>query len=180
MERTTELTIETRLGQRVIDGNRVLHFPRGLAGLEAEKDYVLLQVKPDAPLLILQSVRNCHVGLLVADPYSFLTSYRVFFGEAERTLLRLRSSEDVAVLVTVSIPAGAPDKAVLNLTGPLVINHEARLGLQIPQKLHIRSRVGLQASHGPGQECARLACFPVGELRAECAAAERVPVPAHV
>ena len=48
------------------------------------------------------------VGLLVADPYSFLSSYPVMLGEAEQKLLKLEKSEDSAILVTVSIPAGRP------------------------------------------------------------------------
>ena len=48
-------------------------------------------------------------------------------------LLNIESLEQAALLVTVSIPAGAPEKAVLNLTGPIVINYEARMGLQVPQ-----------------------------------------------
>ena len=33
----------------------------------------------------------------------------------------------------VSIPQGHPEKTALNLSGPILINHEARLGLQVPQ-----------------------------------------------
>ena len=38
-----------------------------------------------------------------------------------------------AILVTVSIPQGQPEKVALNLSGPIVINSEARVGLQVPQ-----------------------------------------------
>jgi flagellar assembly factor FliW len=37
------------------------------------------------------------------------------------------------VLVSVSIPPGQPDRTALNLTGPIAVNSEARIGLQIPQ-----------------------------------------------
>lgn len=153
------LTIETRLGCRVVDRDGIVHFPRGLAGLETEKDYVLLAVKQDAPLLILQSVTNRHIGLLVADPYSFLESYQVVFGEAERALLRISSSEEAAVLVTVSIPSGEPDRATLNLTGPIVINHAARLGLQIPQRMRTRAKVDLHTEAGRLSAGCRHLCF---------------------
>ena len=134
MARNKEIEIDTRLGRRCIDAEKIVHFPRGLAGFENERDFILLQILPEAPLLILQSVNAPQVGLLVADPYSFLDkSYRPLVGEAELRLLRLADLGQAAVLVTVSIPAGEPEKAVLNLTGPIVINHEARLGLQVPQ-----------------------------------------------
>ncbi len=134
MARNKEIEIDTRLGRRCIDADKVIHFPRGLAGFENERDFILLQIRPDAPLLILQSVTTPVVGLLVADPYSFFDkSYVPQVSDAEKQLLSIESLEQAALLVTVSIPAGAPEKAVLNLTGPIVINFEGRVGLQIPQ-----------------------------------------------
>ena len=134
MARNKEIEIDTRLGRRCINADKVIHFPRGLAGFENERDFILLQIRPDAPLLILQSVTTPVVGLLVADPYSFFDkSYKPLVGDAEKQLLSIESLDQAAVLVTVSIPAGAPEKAVLNLTGPIVINFEGRVGLQIPQ-----------------------------------------------
>lgn len=128
-----EIEIDTRLGRRVIDSEKIVRFPRGLAGFEDQHDFTLLQLRPDAPLLILQSISRPEVGLLVADPYSFLDSYPVLLGEAEQQLLKIDKKEEAAILVTVTIPAGEPEKAMLNLTGPIVINHRERIGLQVPQ-----------------------------------------------
>lgn len=135
MARSKEIEIDTRLGRRRVDTEKIVRFPRGLAGFENEREFILLQIRPEAPLLILQSVATPLVGLLVADPYSFFDKdfFKPHVGEAERQLLQIDSLEDAALLVTVSIPSGAPEKAVLNLTGPIVINHKARVGLQVPQ-----------------------------------------------
>lgn len=130
-EKTIE--IDTRLGRRAIDPDKVINFPRGLAGFEDEHEFTLLTLRPDAPLLILQSMKRPEVGLLVADPYSFLDSYPVMLGDAEQQLLKVDKSEDTAILVTVSIPEGRPEDAMLNLTGPIIINYHARIGIQIPQ-----------------------------------------------
>lgn len=140
-----ELEIETRLGRRVIDPDKIIRFPRGLAGFEDEHDFILLQLRPEAPLLILQSVTNPKVGLLVADPYSFLPSYPVVLGDAEQGLLQIKSTEDAAILVTVSIPPGEPEKAMLNLTGPIVINHPARIGIQAPQAFDGPSQINMHS-----------------------------------
>lgn len=130
-EKTIE--IDTRLGRREIDPEKIIKFPRGLAGFESEHEFTLLPLRPDAPLLILQSTKRPEVGLLVADPYSFLDSYPVILGDAEQALLQVDSSEDTAILVTVTIPEGHPEDAVLNLTGPIIINYHTRIGIQIPQ-----------------------------------------------
>jgi len=133
MARQQEVEINTRLGRRLISMDKVIHFPRGLAGFENEHEFTLLQIRPDAPLLVLQSMQNPSLGLLVADPYSFLPNYSVTVGDAEQKLLRLKSIRQVAVLVTVSIPPGQPELTALNLTGPVLINHKKRIGLQVPQ-----------------------------------------------
>ncbi len=133
MARPQEVEINTRLGRRRISTDKVIHFPRGLAGFENQHEFTLLQIRPDAPLLLLQSVREPAVGLLVADPYSFWPKYSITVGDAEQKLLRLKSIRQVAVLVTVSIPAGQPELTTLNLTGPILINHKMRIGLQVPQ-----------------------------------------------
>lgn len=134
------MEIDTRLGPREVAADKIVHFPRGLAGFEDERDFVLLQIRSESPLLILQSVHKADLGLLVADPYSFLQNYTIVINDAEEKLLCLQGMEDAAVLVTVSIPPGEPENAALHLTGPIVINHKARLGLQIPQN-----------ADGPGQ-----------------------------
>lgn len=144
-----EIEIDTRLGRRTIDPEKIINFPRGLAGFENEHDFTLLQLRPDAPLLILQSINRPEVGLLVADPYSFLSSYPVVVGEAEQSLLKIQKTDDAAILVTVTIPAGKPEEAMLNLTGPIVINYQSRIGLQIPQGFEGPAQVSL---HQPETE----------------------------
>ena len=83
MGNNTQLAINTRIGPREIDPDRIIHFPCGLVGLESEREFALLQIHQDWPLLILQSATTPAVGLMVADPYSFLDSYPIQVGEAE-------------------------------------------------------------------------------------------------
>ena len=129
----TTIEIDTRLGKRSVDTSRIIEFPRGLVGFETEQRFVLLQIKPGAPLLVLQSVTSPQLGLLVTEPKCFLDDYEPHVSEAELNVLGLSDLSQAAVLVTVSIPQGEPAKATLNLTGPIVINHVTCIGLQIPQ-----------------------------------------------
>ncbi len=133
MARKNEVEIQTRLGLRSVNLDKVVYFPRGLAGFEGLHEFILLQMRPDVPFLVLQSMDRPDVGLLVSDPYSFLDDYKIKVGDAEQKLLRIRSREQVVVLVTVSIPEGKPEETSLNLVGPILINQEMRLGLQVPQ-----------------------------------------------
>ena len=128
-----EKIIDTRLGRQVIALDKIIQFPRGLMGYENQHEFTLLQIKPGASFLMLQSMTDSRLGLLVADPYCFMDDYQIRINEAEQKILNIASREQVAVLVTVSIPRGRPEKTALNLSGPILINHEARLGLQVPQ-----------------------------------------------
>jgi flagellar assembly factor FliW len=139
--------IQTRLGRRSITLDKVLYFPKGVIGLEEHHEFTLLQIREDSPFLVLQSLEDATVGLLVADPYSFTADYEIKLGEAERKILRLKNIRQVAVLVTVTIPRGQPEKTALNMTGPILVNYTSRIGLQVPQ---VESKLpGHFYLHGP-------------------------------
>lgn len=133
MAKKQERVIQSRIGSLSIPPERVIHFPRGLIGFEQEREFTLVQIREDSPFLILQSMNDPRLGLMVADPYSFIQDYDVVVGEAERKILRIDNIRQVLVLVTVTIPPGKPQNTTLNLTGPVVINMQARVGLQVPQ-----------------------------------------------
>ncbi len=121
------------MGQLTVPPERVLWFPRGLIGFETKKEFTLVQLREDSPFMILQSMTDPALGLLVTDPFSFMAEYEVVIGEAERKLLKVENHRQVAILVTVSIPKGSPERTTLNLSGPIVVNSEAQIGMQIPQ-----------------------------------------------
>jgi flagellar assembly factor FliW len=133
MAKKNERIVETRLGRMSLPEDRVLTFPRGLIGFMGHREFTLIQVREDSPFLVLQSLSDPKLGLLVADPYSFMTDYEVVIGDADLRLLGIESREQAAILVTVTIPQGMPERTTLNLSGPIVLNHEARIGVQIPQ-----------------------------------------------
>ncbi|MBG0790902.1 MAG: flagellar assembly protein FliW [Desulfovibrionaceae bacterium] len=126
--------IMTRLGEREVSPDGIIYFPRGLVGLEDKRDFALLKVRDDdSPFLLMQCLSDPGLGLLVADPYSFIDGYDVKIENADRKVLRLDSIRELAVLVTVTIPQHKPEDTTLNLQGPIVINTRTRIGLQIPQ-----------------------------------------------
>jgi len=147
------------MGQFSIPMENILVFPRGLIGFESQREFTLIRVKDDSPFLILQSLADPGLGLLVTDPFVFIRDYNISVGDAELKLLKLESVNQMAVLVTVTIPPGQPEQTTLNLTGPIVINHEAKLGLQIPQvdsdfPSHYKPGSGDLANSRPGPEAA--------------------------
>lgn len=133
MAKKDERIVETRLGRLSLPEDRVLTFPRGLIGFMGHREFTLLQVRDDSPFLVLQSLSDPTLGLLVADPYTFMTDYEVVIGDADLRLLGVTDRQQITILVTVTIPQGMPERTTLNLSGPIVVNNETRLGVQIPQ-----------------------------------------------
>lgn len=125
--------IKSRLGPREITDDKIIYFPKGLIGFDDQREFTLLDVSENSPFMILQCLADANLGLLVADPYSFMDEYNVKMGAAEKKILKLKNIHQIAVLVTVSIPKGEPEKTTLNLAGPIVINTKERIGLQVPQ-----------------------------------------------
>lgn len=133
MAKERKKVIHTRLGEREILEDSIICFSRGLIGFDDKRDFTLIRVREDSPFMLLQSLEDPNLGLLVADPYSFMEEYSVRLSEAEKRILRVENIRQIAVLVTVTIPKGKPEQTTLNLGGPIVINYVAHRGLQIPQ-----------------------------------------------
>jgi len=134
MGKDEKMKISTRLGEREIGAEGIITFPRGLIGLEDKREFVLLSVKDEkSPFLLLQCVNDPGLGLLVADPYAFIDNYDVKIENPDKKTLKLENIRQLAVLVTVTIPQDKPEDTTLNLQGPIVVNTEARIGLQVPQ-----------------------------------------------
>ncbi len=132
MENQEEIRIQSRFGEQVVEKSKIITFPRGLIGFEALHEFALLS-NVESAMLILQSMDHPSVGLLVAELYSFLPNHKVKIGDVEQKTLELEEASETTVLVTLSIPHGAPERTSLNLTGPIVINTNKKIGLQIPQ-----------------------------------------------
>ena len=77
MAKKDERIVETRLGTMTLPEERVLTFPRGLIGFMGHREFTLIQLREESPFLVLQSLDDPKLGLLVTDPYSFLTEYEV-------------------------------------------------------------------------------------------------------
>lgn len=128
-----ERVIQSRVGMIELDAERLIHFPKGLIGFPEQREFTLIQMRDNSPFLVLQSIAEARLGLLVADPFSFIKDYEIKLGAAEQKILKLESIRQVAVLVTVNIPKQHPERTALNLNGPILVNYKARIGLQVPQ-----------------------------------------------
>ncbi len=127
--------METRIGNIELDRDKFIHMPKGLIGYDDEKEYTIIEYRQNSPFYIYQSTKTPDFGVLITDPYFFLSEYTVKLSEAEQNILQAESAEDINVFVTVTIPHGKPEDITLNLSGPIFINYKKRLALQVPQDI---------------------------------------------
>lgn len=118
----------TRFGTVEIAEERVITFPRGLLGFQAQQRYCLLQPNDDACFFWLQCVDDPQLAFVVTDPAQFFPDYSVPVRPEQMEDLRLKSLEDSQVFVIVNKVGST---LTGNLQGPLVVNVGERVGEQL-------------------------------------------------
>jgi flagellar assembly factor FliW len=112
----------------------VITMPKGMIGFPAHTRFVLLPHRPNSPFLWLQSVEEAALAWVVMNPLLLVPGYRVRVCEAELEGISPVRPEHLQVLAVVNIPPGSPEKATVNLAGPVIINDASRLAKQVVLK----------------------------------------------
>lgn len=121
----------TRFGEIEVEDAKVITFPEGLVGFSDNKKFVLINHKDDSPFKWLQSVDEAPLAFLVSDPFWFCPDYEFELTDEDEKMLEIASPEQVAVLVTITIPKDNPQALTANMLGPLVFNSERQYAKQL-------------------------------------------------
>lgn len=127
-----QITFETgRFGQITIGVDRVIHFPKGLVGMPHATRFTFLHPEDtDGPFFWMQAIDEPALAFVVCDPRSFFPDYVVPLGTDEQDALAISAIEDGVVCVILVVPED-PRQITANLRGPVVINTETQIGLQL-------------------------------------------------
>ncbi len=121
----------TRFGPVTVAQDKVVAFPRGLVGIPAVRRFTFLHREDAAsPFFWLQSLDDPALAFVVCEPQFFFPNYNVPLAREEQQLLSIRNAADGIVCLILVVPED-PSKITANLRGPLVINTERRLGMQL-------------------------------------------------
>ncbi|KAB2924880.1 MAG: flagellar biosynthesis protein FliW [Dechloromonas sp.] len=126
------MKIETYLfGAVDIDPEKIITFPNGLVGFESCKRYTLVQEEGAGTGFTLQSIDDPALAFQIVDPTTLGFNYELALTDAESALLQSPAAEDVAVMQVLYKKEGEGKAAIApNLRAPLLINLQAKLGLQ--------------------------------------------------
>jgi len=120
-------TIETEM-PAVHSGNQV-RLPMGLLGFEQIKDYVLLVNPAEEPFAWLQVEANASLAFVVVDPFLVMPGYQPDIPQQDVEFVGLKQPSDALLLNIVTVHG--PDRATVNLKGPIVINRHTHVGKQV-------------------------------------------------
>jgi flagellar assembly factor FliW len=122
----------TRFGRIEIPDEAVIRFPRGLYGLDGARSYCLLKHDEPGRFQWLQAADAPAIAMVVTDPFLFFASYEVEIPDPAAELLRATAAADITLYTSITVSLDR-QQIYTNLLGPLVINHRARLGMQVIQ-----------------------------------------------
>ncbi len=124
----------TRFGDIELPDDVLIHFEKGLLGLEESTTSLVLLEQEDSPYYWLQSADDPDVAFVVTDPWLFWPDYDLLIPDEVEKELDLKDPEEVEIMVLVSVrPVEDSEypEVTANLLGPLVVNSRTRHGCQL-------------------------------------------------
>ena len=126
------MTITTsRFGKVEVDKKLALHFPDGLLGFPENKDFIILEHKPNSPFCWLQSLTSPELAFVMTNPFLIKKDYLEDLSADEKHPFNRKNDEKNVIFAIVTIPQDGAGKTTVNLMGPLVIDTNSRIGRQI-------------------------------------------------
>ncbi len=123
--------VTSRFGPLEIPEEHVLTFQTGLIGFNQHTRYSLLGGGEGQGYEWLQSLDDGNIAFVVVQPGLIKPDYHIEIQDDALHEIDFQEGDDVVVLSIVTIPPNEPEKATVNLQGPLVINATRNRGKQI-------------------------------------------------
>lgn len=120
----------SRFGEIEVPDDSVISFPVGIVGFPDATRFVIFDCGEEGLFKWLQSCDRPELAFVICEVSMIVPDYQVMIGEKERKLLDLDSLDDGVVCLILNIPDN-PQDVTANLLGPIVMNSEKRLGMQM-------------------------------------------------
>ncbi|RPH82003.1 MAG: flagellar assembly protein FliW [Nitrospiraceae bacterium] len=121
----------TRFGTLSVPAETLLTFPSGLLGFSEWTRYVMLDHDTDAPFKWLHCVEEASLAFVVIDPALFNPSYQITISSEARFEVGGNETDELSLVVILTIPSDDPSAVTANLRGPLLMNPRTRLCKQL-------------------------------------------------
>ncbi len=120
----------SRFGDKEVPDDALLTFPEGVIGFRDATRFVMFECSDDGIFKWLQSCDQPELAFVICEASIVIPNYEIVIGEKERQTLQLSQPEDAVICLILVIPKN-PVEATANLLGPLVMNAETKVGMQV-------------------------------------------------
>jgi len=138
------MEIMTRdFGKIEIAQSDIISFKAGIPGFENLEDFVLLPLADESPFIIMQSVSDPDVAFVTVEPGNLIQDYEFEISDKAEKELKIESISNLLILNIITLKNQIKDSTA-NLSAPIVINLEEKLGKQIildDQRYQVRFKV---------------------------------------
>ena len=121
----------TRFGSVNVPAEALLTFPSGLLGFPEWTRYVMLDHDTDAPFKWLHCAEEASLAFVIIDPALFNPNYQVTIVSEARLEVEGNETDELSLVVILTIPSDDPSSVTANLRGPLLMNPRTRLCKQL-------------------------------------------------
>lgn len=118
------------MGDVEINPSQIIKFEHGLPGFEEENEFIQLLLSEESLFQVLQSVKTIDLAFIITSPYTILTDYSFELDESVIQALDIKSNNEVAVFVIVSL-RDTLENSTVNLKAPIVLNIAKKKAKQI-------------------------------------------------
>jgi flagellar assembly factor FliW len=103
--------------------------PDGMVGLPDTTEFELVATEESLPIMWLRSTGAERLSFPVVEPGQFVPDYKLELNDADAAFLD--DSSVPLVLTVLTVRSLTPQKATINLVGPIVINRQTLKGKQV-------------------------------------------------
>jgi len=122
--------ITAYMGEVEINPYQIIKFEHGLPGFEDEREFIQLPLSKESAYQVLQSVKTAGLAFIITSPYMVIADYSFKLDEAVTQTLNIKSDNEVAVFVVVTLKDNLENSTV-NLKAPIVLNIKTQKAKQI-------------------------------------------------
>ncbi len=120
----------THFGEIELQDEKIISMPSGLLGFEHAKRYILLNHSKEGPYMWFQAIDDPSLAFILIDPLFFRPDYKININKGEITEIGITNEKNVVILAIVTL-RDDPQKMTANLQGPIIINAEKRIAMQL-------------------------------------------------
>lgn len=122
--------VHPRFGEIYYTNQDLISFPQGLLGFEKKKRFLLYEREKDSPFQWMICADDAEVSFLLLDPKLFLKEYTPPISRRDLVELEIDHPQSLQMLVIVTLNRDT-HQLTGNLSGPILVNHEKRIGKQL-------------------------------------------------